>query len=59
MAAPVILRYFLTRTYIATYVTGFAKTLHLYTSNFTTLVNHNFKSKKGIALKFLYVINQC
>ena len=28
------------------YVTGFVKTLHLCTSNFTTLIIHNQKSRK-------------
>ena len=41
------------------FVTGFAKTLHLHTSNFLTLAIHNFESRKAIVLKFSNIINQC
>ena len=40
------------------YVTGFAKTLHSHTSNFTPLTSHNFKSISDITFKFLDAIEQ-
>ena len=40
-------------------VTDFAKTLHLHTSNFTTLGTHNLTSKEDIIFKFSQVIEQC
>ena len=42
-----------------TYVIGFAKTLHLHTSNFLTLAIHNFESRKATVLKFSNIIKQC
>ena len=41
------------------YVTDFVKTLHLHTSNFTTLGTHNLTSKEDIIFKFSQVIEQC
>ena len=51
------------RCFMCLYVTDFAKTLHLHTSNFTTLGTHNLTytlySKEDIIFKFLQVIEQC
>ena len=41
-----------------TYVTGFAKTLQLHTSDFSTLVTHNSRTIKDIAVKFLHIVKQ-
>ena len=41
------------------YVTDFAKTLHLHTSNFRTLGTHNLTSKEDIIIKVSQVIEQC
>ena len=41
------------------YVTDFAKTLHLHTSNFTTLGTRNLTSKEDIIFNFSQVIEQC
>ena len=40
------------------YVTGFAKTLHLHTSDFSPLVTHNSRTIKDIAVKFLHIVQQ-
>ena len=40
------------------YVTRFAKTLQLHTSDFSTLVTHNSRTIKDIAVKFLHIVKQ-
>ena len=44
--------------YIVTYVNGFAKTLHLHTSYFSTLVNRNLRTIKDIVVKALHIVKQ-
>ena len=41
---------------LCTYMTGFAKTLHLHTSDFSALVTHNSRTIKDIAVKFLHAM---
>ena len=41
-----------------TNVTGFAKTLQLHTSDFSTLVTHNSRTIKDIDVKFLHIVKQ-
>ena len=47
-------------TLMPSYVTDFAKTLHLHTSNFTTLGTHNLTSKEDIIIKsYRAMLGQC
>ena len=39
-------------------VTGFAKTLQLHTSDFSTSVTHNSRTIKDIAVKVLHIVKQ-
>ena len=43
---------------ISTYLTGFAKALHLHTSDFSALVTCNSNTLKGITVKFLHIVKQ-
>ena len=43
---------------LGSYVTCFAKTLHLHTTDFSDLVTCNSKSIKAITIKFLHNVKQ-
>ena len=46
------------KSFQSPYVTRFAKTLQLHTSDFSTLVTHNSRTIKDIAVKFLHIVKQ-